>query len=320
MKLLVTGGAGFIGTNFLIYMLDKYPDYEFVCVDNLSVAESTENLKYLQGYSKLKIYNNDITDEKFIDELFKKEKFDMVVNFAAESFVDSSIKNPNVCIKTNVLGTAILMNACLKYGVRRFHQISTDEVYGDLPLKTHKKYDEKEILKPSNPYAASKAGADMLVLAYYRTYKLNVTISRTTNNYGPFQSFRNLIPRTIINSYNNNKIPVCGDGSYVRDWIYVLDNVKAIDLVMHKGQPGQIYNISSDEKTSNIKVVKTILKLMNKKKELIDFVENRPGQDIEYSINSNKLKKELGWKKEYTFNEGIKETIAWYQDYFKKER
>lgn len=316
MKILVTGGMGFIGTNFLKYMLDKYPDYEFVCLDNLSVEDSRKNLKDFNEYRNFKFIKDDITNENSIDKIFETEKFDIVINFAAEVAVDYSIENPNIFLKTNVLGTAILMNACLKYNVLRFHQISTDEVYGDLQIDSAIQYDENAQLKPSNPYAASKASADLLVLSYYRTYGLNVTISRSTNNYGPHQSFRALIPLTIKNCIQNKKIPIFGKGDNIRDWVYVLDHVKAIDLILHHGKIGHIYNISGKSKKNNLYVVNKILKLMNKDQNLISFVEDRPGHDVMYSINSSKIENELNWKRKYSFDDGIKETIKWYINKF----
>ncbi|MBQ3475660.1 MAG: dTDP-glucose 4,6-dehydratase [Bacilli bacterium] len=316
MKILVTGGMGFIGTNFLKYMLDKYPDYKFVCLDNLSVEDSRKNLKDFNEYRNFKFIKDDITNENSIDKIFETEKFDIVINFAAEVAVDYSIENPNIFLKTNVLGTAILMNACLKYNVLRFHQISTDEVYGDLQIDSTIQYDESAQLKPSNPYAASKASADLLVLSYYRTYGLNVTISRSTNNYGPHQSFRALIPLTIKNCIQNKKIPIFGKGDNIRDWVYVLDHVKAIDLILHHGKIGHIYNICGKSKKNNLYVVNKILKLMNKDQNLISFVEDRPGHDVMYSINSNKIENELNWKRKYSFDDGIKETIKWYINKF----
>ncbi|MBO7528192.1 MAG: dTDP-glucose 4,6-dehydratase [Clostridia bacterium] len=314
MKILVTGAMGFIGTNFLKYMQAKYPDYEFVGIDNLSVEDSKNNLNCFNGYKNYKFVKEDITNEKNINKIFKKEKFDMVVNFAAEVAVDYSIENPNIFLKTNIIGTAILMNACLKYNVKRFHQISTDEVYGDLPVDSTLKFDENAILKPSNPYSASKAGADLLVLSYCRTYGLNATISRCTNNYGPHQSYRALIPLTIKNCMQNKTIPIFGDGKYVRDWIYVLDHIKAIDLILHQGSIGQIYNVSGNCKKNNLYVVNKIIRQMDKDKGLISFVKDRPGHDAMYSINSRKIEKELKWKREYSFEDGIAETIKWYVD------
>lgn len=314
MKILVTGGMGFIGTNFLQYMLKKYPNYKFVCLDNLSVEDSKKNLNYFNEYKNYKFIKADITDENIIDKIFKEEKIDIVVNFAAEVAVDYSIKNPNVFLKTNVLGTAILMNACSKHNVPRYHQISTDEVYGDVPIDSTIQYDENAQLKPSNPYAASKAAADLLVLSYYRTYGLKVTISRSTNNYGPHQSYRALIPLTINNCIYDKKIPIFGKGDNIRDWIYVLDHVRAIDQIIHHGRIGHIYNIAGRSQEDNLFVVNRILELMGKNKELITFVEDRPGHDVKYSINCNKIENELLWKREYTFDDGIKETIKWYKN------
>lgn len=312
MKLLVTGGAGFIGTNFLMYMSEKYSNYEFICLDNLSVKESNENLKYLKKYKNIKFIKEDITNELFINDLFEKEKFDIVVNFAAEVAVDYSIENPNIFIKTNVLGTAILMNACLKYNVNRYHQISTDEVYGDLPINSKKKMNERSILKPSNPYAASKAAADILALSYYRTYGLKVTISRSTNNYGPHQSCRALIPLTIKNCITNKSIPIFGKGDNTRDWIYVLDHVRAIDLILHNGKTGEIYNVSGNSKRTNLYVVKRIIKILHKDNSLITYTKDRLGHDIMYSINSKKIENELSWNRIYTFDKSIIYTIKWY--------
>jgi len=269
MKLLVTGGAGFIGSNFLEYMLQKYKNYSFVCIDSLVYKENEKNLINILNHPNFKFIKGDITDKSVIDNLFEKEKFDCVVNFAAEIAVDYSIENPNIFLKTNVMGTLILMNACLKYGVKRFHQISTDEVYGDLPLKSRKSFTESAMLKPSNPYSASKAAADMLVLSYYRTYGLNITISRSTNNYGPHQSDRALIPLVIKKALNNDKIPVFGRGDNIRDWIYVYDHVTAIDLIIHKGVIGEIYNVSGQSKRKNIYVIKKILKILNVSESLI---------------------------------------------------
>lgn len=314
MKILVTGGAGFIGINFLRFMSNKYPNYNFVCIDNLSVADSNNNLKYLEDIANVKFIKEDITNEAKINEIFEKEKFNAVVNFAAEVAVDYSIENPNIFLKTNILGTANLLNACLKYNVPRYHQISTDEVYGDLDLDSTEKYDETAQLKPSNPYAASKAGADLLVLSYCRTFGLNATISRCTNNYGPFQSFRALIPLTIKNCVLNNKISIFGKGDNVRDWIFVLDHCKAIDLILHNGKPGNVYNVSGDSPKDNLFVVNKILSLTNKTTDLITFVKDRPGHDKKYSISSNKIKKELNWNNTYSFDKGIVETVNWFVD------
>lgn len=314
MKLLVTGGAGFIGSNFIEYMLNKYPDYEFVCIDNLVYPLNEKNLKDFFKYSNFKFIKGDITDEDLINKLFEEEKFECVVNFAAEIAVDYSIENPNIFLKTNVIGTAVLMNACLKFNVKRFHQISTDEVYGDLPLDSKEAFDENSVLKPSNPYSASKAAADMLVMSYYKTYGLNVTISRSTNNYGPRQSTRALIPLVISKAIKNEKIPVFGTGRNIRDWLYVYDHVAAIDLILHNGKIGQIYNVSGQSKKENINVIKTIISLLEASDDLIYYVKDRPGHDLMYSLNSTKLTDELNWNRSYEFDKGIKETISWFQN------
>ena len=314
MKILVCGGAGFIGSNFLQYMLNKYKDYEFVCLDNLSVMESKSNLKLFDTYDNFKFIKEDITNELEINQIFEQNKFDIVVNFAAEVSVDYSISNPNIFINTNVLGTAILMNACLKYNVPRYHQISTDEVYGDLPLNSDEQFDEKRFLKPSSPYAASKAAADLLVLSYYRTYNLKVTISRSTNNYGPNQSYRALIPIVIKRCINGEKIPIYGTGENIRDWLFVSDHVKAIDLILHKGKMGEIYNISGNSKRNSLFVVKRIIDLLEKDDNIINYVSDRLGHDLMYSIDSNKIKSELGWNNQYSFEEGITKTVNWYKN------
>ena len=312
MKLLVTGGMGFIGANFLEYMLEKYPNYEFVCIDNLSVPDSKNNIGLFNNYKNYKFINADITNEDEINRIFSLEHFDIVINFAAEVAVDYSIENPNIFLKTNILGTAVLMNACLKYNVARYHQISTDEVYGDLPLDSTIEFDELQQLNPSSPYAASKASADLLVLSYYRTYGLKVTISRCTNNYGPHQSYRALIPLTIKNCIQNKRIPIFGKGDNIRDWIYVLDHVKAIDLILHHGSIGEIYNISGNSKRDDLYVVNRIIELTNSNKDLITFVKDRPGHDVMYSITSKKIEDELKWKRDYSFEEGLDKTINWY--------
>ena len=312
MKLLVTGGAGFIGTNFLTYMSNKYPDYEFVCLDNLCIEDSVANVKYLGKLHNVRFIKEDITNEKYIDSLFKQEKFDAVINFAAEVSVDHSIENPNIFLHTNILGTATLLDACLKYNVPRYHQLSTDEVYGDVSLTSHKKYSEKATIHPSNPYAASKAGADALVQSYCKTFGLFTTISRCTNNYGPHQSYRALIPIVILNAMHNKKIPVHGTGEDVRDWLFVTDHVKALDCILHHGKKGEIYNISGHSQRQNMYVIKTILNILGKDEKLLTFVQERPGQDHKYSITDRKLRKQFNFKLDYTFERGIKETVNWY--------
>lgn len=313
MKILVTGGAGFIGSNFLHYMVEKYPNYQFVCLDALTYAGNYENLLSIIGKTNFKFLKGDIRNIGFIDELFKNESFDMVVNFAAESHVDNSIKNPNIFADTNILGTMVLMNASKKYGVKRYHQISTDEVYGDLPLnKLDLKFTEKTPLHASSPYSASKAGADLQVLAYARTFKLPITISRCSNNYGPYQFPEKLIPLVISKAMNNENIPVYGTGNNVRDWIHVKDHNIGVDIILHCGKEGEIYNLGGHSEKTNLEVVKTILKQLNKPEKLITYVTDRPGHDKRYAIDSTKAESELGWNLTYTFEEGIKETVDWY--------
>ena len=313
MKVLVTGGAGFIGSNFLHYMVEKYKDYNFVCLDKLTYAGNYDNLKPIINNKNFKFIKEDITNKDKIDEIFREEQFDWVINFAAESHVDNSIKNPNIFLTTNIIGTQILMDASLKYKVKRYHQISTDEVYGDLPLdKPELKFSEKTPINPSSPYSASKASADLLVQAYIRTYKLPATISRCSNNYGPYQFPEKLIPVVISKAINNEKIPVYGNGLNVRDWIYVKDHNIAIDLIMHKGKIGNTYNIGGNSEKANIELVKTILNYLSKSQDIIIFVEDRKGHDLRYAIDSRKIEEELGWKRTVSFDEGIKSTIDWY--------
>ena len=313
MKILVTGGAGFIGSNFLHYMTEKYEDYNFVCLDSLTYAGNYENIQSLSTRKNFKFIKGDITDKKVIDKLFKAEEFDWVINFAAESHVDNSIKNPEVFLKTNIIGTEILMDASLKYNVKRYHQISTDEVYGDLPLdKKDLKFKETTAIHTSSPYSASKASADLLVQAYIRTYNLPATISRCSNNYGPHQFPEKLIPVVISKALNNEKVPVYGNGMNVRDWIHVRDHNKAVELIMHKGKIGQVYNIGGNCEKANIELVKIILQELEKSEELIEFVSDRKGHDLRYAIDSSKIEQELGWKRTYEFQNGIKETIKWY--------
>ena len=313
MKLLVTGGAGFIGSNFLHYMIEKYPNYDFVCLDALTYAGNYENLIEIIDKPNFKFVKGDIRDIDLVDRLFANEKFDMVVNFAAESHVDNSIKNPNIFADTNVIGTIVLMNASKKYGIKRYHQISTDEVYGDLPLdRPDLKFTEETPLHTSSPYSASKAGADLQVLAYARTFGLPVTISRCSNNYGPYQFPEKLIPLVISKALNNEQIPVYGSGKNVRDWIHVKDHNIGIDMILHKGKEGEIYNLGGHSERTNLEVVKTILKQMGKSADLITYVADRPGHDRRYAIDSTKAEKDLGWELTYTFEDGIKETIDWY--------
>ena len=313
MKFLITGGAGFIGSNYLHYVTDKYKDDYFVCLDALTYAGNYNNIKDLEGKENYKFVKGDITDRSFIDKLFSNEKFDVVINFAAESHVDNSIKNPEIFLTTNIIGTEVLMDASLKYNVKRYHQISTDEVYGDLPLdRPDLLFTEDTPLHTSSPYSTSKASADLLVMAYYRTYGLPVTISRCSNNYGPYQFPEKLIPLTIMKALNNEKIPVYGTGENVRDWIHVKDHNIGVDLIVREGKVGEVYNLGGHSERHNIDIVKTILKQMGKSEDLITFVEDRKGHDLRYAIDSSKVEKELGWNRTYTFEDGIKETIDWY--------
>ncbi len=313
MKFLVTGGAGFIGSNYLHYVVNKYPKDKFICIDALTYAGNYNNIKELEKKNNFKFVKGDIRDKDLIEKLFEKEKFDIVVNFAAESHVDNSIKNPNLFADTNVLGTMTLMNACVKYGIKRYHQVSTDEVYGDLPLdRPDLKFNETTPIHTSSPYSASKAGADLQVLAYARTYKLPITISRCSNNYGAYQFPEKLIPVVISKALNNENIPVYGTGENVRDWIHVHDHNVGVDLIIRKGKDGEIYNLGGHSERTNLEVVKTILKQLGKPESLITFVKDRPGHDLRYAIDSTKVEKELGWTRTYTFENGIKETIDWY--------
>lgn len=313
MKILVTGGAGFIGSNFVYYLLEKHPEDEIVVLDLLTYAG---NLKTLQPVlDKIKFVKEDICDREAIFKLFSEENFDVVVNFAAESHVDRSIEDPGVFLKTNILGTQVLMDASRKYGVKRYHQVSTDEVYGDLPLdRPDLLFKETTPLHTSSPYSASKASADLLVLAYYRTFKLPITISRCSNNYGPFQFPEKLIPLMIARALDDKTLPVYGEGLNVRDWLHVKDHCSAIDLIIRNGKVGEVYNIGGNNERANIEVVKTILKALNKSESLINYVKDRPGHDQRYAIDASYISKTLGWKPEYNFETGILQTINWYLD------
>ena len=313
MKILVTGGAGFIGSNFVYYELDNYPNDEVICLDKLTYAGNLETLEVAMKNPKFKFVKGDIADRAFVDELFASEKPDVVVNFAAESHVDRSIENPEIFLQTNVIGTSVLMDACRKYGNIRYHQVSTDEVYGDLPLdRPDLFFTETTPLHTSSPYSASKASADLLVQAYYRTYKLPVTISRCSNNYGPYHFPEKLIPLMIANVLNDKKLPVYGKGENVRDWLYVEDHCSAIDLIIRKGKIGEVYNIGGHNERTNLEVVKTIIKELGKSEDLIEFVTDRPGHDRRYAIDPTKIHNELGWLPATKFDDGIKKTIDWY--------
>lgn len=313
MNILITGGAGFIGSNFIYYMQSQHPEYELVCLDALTYAGNLETLTKAMRNPKFKFIKGDISDRAFVFDLFKSEHFDIVINFAAESHVDRSIENPGVFLKTNIIGTQILMDASRAFSVNRFHQVSTDEVYGDLPLdRPDLLFTEKTPLHTSSPYAASKASADLLALSYFRTYNLPVTISRCSNNYGPYQFPEKLIPLMISKALNNESLPVYGKGENVRDWLYVEDHCSAIDLIIHNGQMGQIYNIGGHNERTNINVVRTILEKLHKPETLIDFVTDRPGHDMRYAIDPSKIHRELGWEPKTSFDSGIETTIQWY--------
>lgn len=313
MKILVTGAAGFIGSNFVFYMMDKHPDYEITAMDSLTYAGNMETLQPVMGKENFKFIKCDISDRESVFPLFERNKFDIVVNFAAESHVDRSIEDPGVFLKTNILGTQVLMDAAKEYGVVRFHQVGTDEVYGDLPLDRPDLFFTEDMpLTASSPYSASKASADLLVMAYHRTYGLPVSISRCSNNYGPYQFPEKLIPLMIANALDDKQLPVYGTGENVRDWLYVEDHCKAIDMIIHHGKVGEVYNIGGHNEKSNLEVVKTILKHIGKPESLITFVGDRKGHDLRYAIDPKKISEELGWLPDTNFNEGIKKTIDWY--------
>ena len=315
MKILVTGAAGFIGSNFMYYELDNHPEDEYVALDLLTYAGNLKNLDGIKDRPNYKFVRMDIRDRENIYKLFEEEKFDLVVNFAAESHVDRSIKDPEVFLRTNIIGTEVLMDACLKYGVERYHQVSTDEVYGDLPLdRPDLFFTEETPLHTSSPYSSSKASADLLVNAYHRTYGLKTTISRCSNNYGPYQFPEKMIPLMINNARHDKSLPVYGDGLNVRDWLHVYDHCSGIDLVMRKGAIGEVYNIGGHNERHNIDVVKTILKTLDKPETLITYVSDRKGHDLRYAIDPTKIETKLGWKPKYNFESGIKETIEWYMN------
>lgn len=312
---LITGGAGFIGTNYIRYILDRYPDDRVVCVDKLTYAGNIENVKQFKTDRRFSFEKTDICKRADIYRLFEKYPIDCVVNFAAESHVDRSIQVPEVFLETNVFGTEVLLDAVNKYGIRRFHQISTDEVYGDLPLdKPQLRFTEDSSIMPSSPYSASKASADLLSLAYFRTYGTPVTISRSSNNYGPYQHPEKLIPLIIEKAQRDESLPVYGDGRNVRDWIYVRDHCVAVDRIVRYGKVGEVYNIGGSCEKANIDIVKTILSLLRKPESLITYVKDRPGHDLRYAIDPGKIKKELGWVCETDFDTGISQTIKWYCD------
>ena len=334
MTIIVTGGAGFIGSNFIFHMLKEYPDYRVICLDKLTYAGNLSTLKSVMDNPGFRFVKLDICDREGVYNLFEEEQPDIVVNFAAESHVDRSIENPHIFLETNIIGTGVLMDACRKYGIIRYHQVSTDEVYGDLPLdRPDLFFTETTPIHASSPYSSSKAGADLLVLAYHRTYGLPVTISRCSNNYGPYHFPEKLIPLMIVNCLHDKPLPVYGEGLNVRDWLYVEDHCKAIDLIIHKGRVGEVYNIGGHNEMRNIDIVKLICKELGKPESLITYVTDRKGHDMRYAIDPAKIRDELGWLPDTRFADGLKKTIKWYlehrdwweeiisgkyQDYYKK--
>lgn len=313
MKVLITGGAGFIGSNFIYYMLKKHPDCKIICIDSLTYAGNMETLAEAEKNPDFKFYKADITDRDSVFDIFEKERPQITVNFAAESHVDRSIEAPDVFLKTNILGTQVMLDACRKYGAERYHQVSTDEVYGDLPLDRPDLFFTEEMpVRASSPYSASKAGADLLVQAYHRTYGLPTTISRCSNNYGPYQFPEKLIPLTIINALNDKPLPVYGTGENIRDWLYVEDHCAALDMIIHKGRAGEIYNIGGHNEMKNTDIVKTICKALDKPESLIVFVADRKGHDKRYAIDPEKIRTELGWLPETRLADGLEKTVRWY--------
>ncbi|MBT8800702.1 dTDP-glucose 4,6-dehydratase [Lactobacillus delbrueckii subsp. bulgaricus] len=315
MKIIVTGGAGFIGSNFVFYMMKKHPDYKIICLDKLTYAGNLSTLKDVMDKPNFRFVKLDICDREGVYKLFEEEHPDVVVNFAAESHVDRSIENPEIFLQTNIIGTSVLMDACRKYGIKRYHQVSTDEVYGDLPLdRPDLFFHEDTPLHTSSPYSSSKASADLLVGAYGRTYGLPVTISRCSNNYGPYQFPEKLIPLMIQRALDDKPLPVYGEGQNVRDWLYVEDHCKAIDLILEKGTVGEVYNIGGHNEMHNIDIVKLICDYLDKPYSLIEHVTDRKGHDQRYAIDPTKIRDELGWLPETMFKDGIKKTIQWYLD------
>ena len=318
MTIIVTGGAGFIGSNFVFHMLQAHPDYRIVCLDKLTYAGNLSTLEPVLQQDIFRFVKADICDRQAVDKLFQEEKPDIVVNFAAESHVDRSIENPGIFLETNIMGTAVLMDACRKYGIQRYHQVSTDEVYGDLPLdRPDLLFTEETPLHTSSPYSSSKASADLLVMAYYRTYGLPVTISRCSNNYGPYHFPEKLIPLMIANALADKPLPVYGNGENVRDWLYVEDHCRAIDLIIHNGKVGEVYNVGGHNEKRNIDIVRIICQELGKPESLIVHVEDRKGHDRRYAIDPAKIHRELGWLPETKFEDGIKKTIKWYLEHKK---
>jgi dTDP-glucose 4,6-dehydratase len=314
-KVLITGGAGFIGSNFTHYYLEKHPEDQVMVFDRLTYAGNLENLSDLENNERYWFFQGDIADVKLVNELFERERFDTVVNFAAETHVDKSIESPSIFVMTNIVGTQTLLEASRKYGVSRYHQISTDEVYGDLGINSTNQFTESTSLSPNCPYAASKAAADLLVQSYFETYKLPVTISRCSNNYGPYQFPEKLIPYFFKLIASGEKVPIYGDGKNVRDWLYVIDHCRAIDTILEKGKLGEVYNIGGNNEKTNLEITKILLKFLGKNEDLITFVNDRLAHDRRYAIDASKIERELGWKPSVTFEEGIAKTFDWYQNH-----
>lgn len=314
MKLLVTGGAGFIGSHFIRHMLGNHPDYRIINLDKLTYAGNLENCRDYAQNPNYRFVQGDIADAKLVDELAKE--VDAIINIAAETHVDNSIEGPAVFIQTNVVGTQVLLEAAKKYKHQKFLQVSTDEVYGD---RLEGYFTEEDKLKPSNPYSASKAGAEMLCLAYQRTYQTPVLITRCSNNYGTHQYPEKLIPFFIKKLLAGEKVPVYGNGSNIRDWLHVVDHARALDAVLHKGKIGEIYNVSSNNEHTNLEIVKRLLSLLNLSEDRIEFVQDRPGHDLRYAIDASKIKTELGWQPEIEFEQGFKEMVEWYQKQAKSD-
>jgi len=316
MKILIAGGAGFIGSNFVYYFLDKHKEWDVVCLDKLTYAANIHTLDEAFQSRKFKFIKADITDKDYIFDVFYEEGYDAVINFAAESHVDKSIEDPTVFLKTNILGTQVLMDASRKFQVKRYHQVSTDEVYGDLPIdRPDLLFTESSVIQASSPYAASKAAADLLAQSYFRTYGFPVTISRCSNNYGPYQFLEKLIPTMIVRALNNDKLPIYGEGTNVRDWLHVYDHCTALDLILDRGEIGEVYNIGGNNERTNLQVVKMILKELGKPEALIKHVEDRPGHDLRYAIDPAKMKKTLFWEPTIHFETGIIDTVQWYLDH-----
>ncbi len=313
MALLITGGAGFIGSNFIYRFIENYPAERVVCLDKLTYAGNLLTLEPLFVNPNFRFIQGDICDRRTVERVFKEERPEVVVNFAAESHVDRSIRNPNAFLRTNVVGVQVLLNACIKYGVNRFHQVSTDEVYGDTTLKSNRKFKETDLLKPSSPYSASKASADLLALSYCRTYGLPVTVSRSGNNYGPYQHPEKFIPHIIMKAVAGEKVPIYGTGKNVRDWIHVDDHCRAINFILQKGKVGEIYNVGAEEEKTNLEIVRILFDhlLLRGKSTQIEYVEDRKGHDLRYALNTKKINS-LGWQPQISFSDGIQSTVAWY--------